>query len=421
MNVLTRYILREISTFTGLTLSAFMGILLTARMVKLTSLVVNKGVSASEIITIFLSIIPSFLEIALPISALLGIMLAFARLSGDSEITVMRASGISIKQLMKPVLAFCLTLTTLSFIVSAYLRPIGNTVLSKSFFRLASSQSLAGLSEGVFSKLGPLTFYAAEIDYDTGRIDRVIIDDRRNRDGRQLVLASSGRISSSEKTQTINIKLYNGEIHSATGAKNYNITAYSENEIRIEPGDPDAEQTKGRKPRELLIPELRLEGTRYKEILELKQRGEDFSHLLLQTEVESLSKSSERDLVKRIQSLQFELVRKYSYPVACLLLGLIAMPLGIQPARSQKTWGATLSAGLSLAVLVTYYGILSLGITLAKSGALHPTLALWLPNICFAFITYYTLKRVFSEQWQTILHGFEALVKRAQILIDRVS
>ncbi|MCI5064648.1 LptF/LptG family permease, partial [bacterium] len=93
MKILSRYILREVLTYFAISLFIFTGILFTLRVLKLTSLIVNKGVLLSQVLLVFLSVIPAFLEIAVPLAALLGPMLTLARLSGDSEVIVIRASG----------------------------------------------------------------------------------------------------------------------------------------------------------------------------------------------------------------------------------------------------------------------------------------------------------------------------------------
>ena len=80
MKILSRYVLKEIASFFAISLLTFTGLLLTIRMLRLTSLIVNRGVEIGQIATVFLAIIPTFLEIALPMSTLLGVMLAFARL-----------------------------------------------------------------------------------------------------------------------------------------------------------------------------------------------------------------------------------------------------------------------------------------------------------------------------------------------------
>ena len=95
MRILDRYILRETLAYFGISLFAFTGMLLVLRMLRLADLVINRGVELDQVVMVFIAIIPTFLEIAVPLATLLGVMLAFARLSGDSEIVVNRGSGVS--------------------------------------------------------------------------------------------------------------------------------------------------------------------------------------------------------------------------------------------------------------------------------------------------------------------------------------
>ena len=130
MKILSRYVLKEIASFFAISLLTFTGLLLTIRMLRLTSLIVNRGVEFGQIGTVFFAIIPTFLEIALPMSTLLGVMLAFARLCGDSEVIVMRASGISLLRFIAPLSLFALVVGGSGLFVSCVLRPWGFATLS---------------------------------------------------------------------------------------------------------------------------------------------------------------------------------------------------------------------------------------------------------------------------------------------------
>ena len=81
MRLIPRYIFTECLIFFGISLAAFTGVLLTIRMLQFASLIINKGVEPGQIGMVFLAIVPTFLEIALPLAVLLGVMLCFARLS----------------------------------------------------------------------------------------------------------------------------------------------------------------------------------------------------------------------------------------------------------------------------------------------------------------------------------------------------
>jgi len=417
VKILDRYIIRESLLYFALSLFVFTGILITARMLKFTSLIVNKGVDISQIAMVFLAITPTFLEIAIPMAALLGVMMAFARMSGDSEIVVIRSSGVSLTQLIKPVLVFGAAVSLLSFYVSLDLRPWGYRTLASTLFEIARTKSTAGLNEGVFNKLGHLTLYAEKIEHISGDLEKVLIDDKRDDTRRQVILAQAGKITSNKTRQTITIFLSNGVIHEVTKGGKYVVTEFNTNSLVMSPDEiynPDAKK-RDRRAREKTFTELNQQLEEYFSLLAApepdeaeEETPEEVREVLSgQVSVEVLSKEK---IQKKINKLKIERGRRFSMPIATLLLALVAMPFGIQPPRTQKAWGATLSASLGMLVFIFYYGLLSLGIALAEGGTLPPLLGLWLPNIAVAVTAAYTLRKMGTEQWQSIVHGAEGVI-----------
>jgi lipopolysaccharide export system permease protein len=361
------------------------------------------------------------LEIALPMACLLGIMTAFGRLSGDSEIVVMRASGISLAQLIKPVLLIGLFAYAASSYISYSLRPWGYRILSRTLFEIARSKSTAGLDAGVFNRLGAITLYAEAIDDATGALSNVLIDDKRNEERRQIIIAKEGEIISDSARQTISINLADGVIHEIVD-RSYALTNFRINNISL---DPD----------QLYDPEAKLEDKRFREMTrsELAEERMRLEQLLIQAaqnppepaveETPALpavggeSPVSEdktpEELEKLARQLRLEAGRRFSMPVAALLLALVAMPLGIQPPRAQKTWGVSISVLVGLFVFICYYGLLSIGIALVEKGALGPVAGLWLPNLaaaCAALIFQY---QVNSERWQSVAQGLAECIPRS--------
>ncbi len=382
MKILSRYILLEILRFSGLCLSVFLGILVTARILRLTSLVVNKGINASDIFLVFIAIIPSFLEIALPMSILLGTMLAFARLSLDSEIVVMRASGINLTGLLRPVVYVGIVFTLLSFLTSIYLRPLGNTALAQSLFKLASQATTANLTEGAFNELGTITIYAQQIDRNTGDLKNVLIDDRRDAANRMIITAESGNIYSDETERMLNLELNSGTIHTTASDGAYTITDFGNNVTRIDPQElANKQAAQGKKAREMYISEL--------------QEARD--SLIANPNAPSPNGES-------LASYDIELARKITMPFAALILAILAMPLGIHPPRSQNNWGQSLSFMTGMIIFVIYYALLSIGMSLAKDGSVPASIGLWIPNIVFTIITFFAVKQMGSEKWQSVIH-----------------
>ena len=73
--------------------------------------------------------------------------------------------------------------------------------------------------------------------------------------------------------------------------------------------------------------------------------------------------------------------------------------------RTQRSWGAGFAATLGLVVFMLYYGIFSLGLALADGGKMHVGLALWLPNIVAATIAAVLVRKLTSEQWNSVSEG----------------
>ena len=100
--ILTLYIIREIASLFLLGIVVFTLILLMGRLIKLTDLVISRGVPMSDISLMILYLMPSFLVFTIPMAFLLAVLLAFGRLSADNEITVMKSGGLSLVQICWP-------------------------------------------------------------------------------------------------------------------------------------------------------------------------------------------------------------------------------------------------------------------------------------------------------------------------------
>ena len=387
-------------------------------MLKFAGLIVNKGVDAAQVGLVFVSIVPTFLEIAIPLATLLGVLLAFARLSGDSEIVVIRASGVSLFELLKPVLIAGALIFCCSLVVSNSLKPWGYKQLSNTLFEIARSKSTAGLDQGVFNKLGRITLYSEEINDQNGKLGHVMIDDRRT-DSRKIAVSKKGQIVSDPEKQQIIFYLEDGYIHEIIEGK-YVITKFNSNSIVLDTDeiyDPGVAQ-KGRSPKDMNTKELRDAQSEFKGVYKKLSGGENVDFNSISDLAKSLIVTEEfnqKEVGRRIRKLQIERSLRLSMPFAAFFLALVAMPLGIQPPRVQRTWGAGLSSIIGIFVFVLYYALLSIGLTMAEAGKVHPYIAVWTPNLLAFLIGSLMIYRIGKEQWQSVVEGLEFFLGRAQI------
>src|SRR5260370_4660410 len=104
ITILDRYVAREVLGPFGLGVLLLTFALVTGRLLKLTEMVVNHGVTLATVGSLIGFIMPAFLELTFPMAVLLGVLMGFGRMSGDRELIAARACGISLYRLAVPVL-----------------------------------------------------------------------------------------------------------------------------------------------------------------------------------------------------------------------------------------------------------------------------------------------------------------------------
>jgi lipopolysaccharide export system permease protein len=166
-NILSKYIIKEILSVFVICLFVFTSLLFLIRSLQLTDLVVNKSVPLWDMVVLFSCIIPRFLEFAIPISILISVILAFGRLCADSEIIVMKASGLNLFHLARPVLLFAIGCMCATLVMTCWLRPTANAKFSNLMFETAASKANSGIVAGIFNEIGDLVIYAKEVNHET--------------------------------------------------------------------------------------------------------------------------------------------------------------------------------------------------------------------------------------------------------------
>ena len=355
--IVHRYIFREILVPFLFGLSIFTFVLLIARLLKLIELVVNRGVPAGNILRVFGYIMPAFLEVTVPMAMLLAILIAFGRLSADSEIVALRSSGLSLYQLVTPVAIFVCLATLTTGALSIYVRPWGNRSLKAALFDIARARASAGIKPQVFNDDFPgLVIYTEAVDSTNDRLHHVLVSDERSTDQHNTIFAREGTMVSNPKTQTVTLRLRDGAIHTtdARGGAEYQ-TDFQSYDVNLDLRQTLAAAQDQRDPKEMTLGQLRRAIT-----------AKEAKHLPFGPEL-------------------VEYHRKFSIPFACLVFALVAVPLGIQPVRAVRARGFS----VSLAMIFVYYILLSAGQALAEHELIPAVVGLWLPNGVFAGVGVY--------------------------------
>ena len=363
-----RYIIKEICEPVFLSLLIFTFVLLMGRIPGLTELVISKEVPTVEVLQLFSYMLPTFIRITLPLSFLLGILLAFSRLSADGEFFALKTSGVSLYSLLKPVLVLAAIFSLLTASLTIIFEPAGKSAFNSKIFQIASSRASVDIRPNIFNDdFDGLVLHARAMDDRQGIIQGVFISDERAGETPATIFAQQGRFIQDPENFRMTLRLSHGSIHRRPANEKkttYQVIGFSNYDINLDMGQQLAE---GRK-RGL-------------------SRGELSWQELKQAYAES---TTERVRFK----LQSEKHLRVTIAFAPLFFALVGVPLGLQSSRSGKGAGFSLALGISL----IYYLLFSAASTIASKGIIPVSVALWVPNFCFLLAGSYFIYRTANEQ-----------------------
>jgi lipopolysaccharide export system permease protein len=314
---------------------------------------------------LLLFISPSFLIFTIPMAFLLGTLLSFGRLSGDSEITAFKASGMSLYQLYLPVLLLSLGTYLLTFFLVIYGLPWGNRGFKATLYLMAQSKADIEIKERVFNDVfDGFVIYVDKVPIQGKKMEGILIYDERDKERINTIFAREGFLVSNPKSQEVVLRLLNGDIHRFEPRTNiYQKMQFDTYDLRLELAKTFAAMGKKLREHEMSIDDI-------KEKMEKKRSsGED------------------------ITSQEVELHKRYAIPFSCLVFGLLGVPLGVQPRRSGRSYGFV----LSLLILLAYYVSLTASEIFAIKKTIPPFLAGWAPNILFGVFGIYLLIKASKE------------------------
>jgi len=357
------YFLKEISVPFVLGILAFTLVLLMGRFLKLADLVVSKGVPISDIVRMVIYLIPSFCLVTIPMSFLLALLLAFGRLSADSEITAMKANGISLYGMLPPVLLFAVFTYAATTFTTIFALPWGNSSFKKLIFDIMETRVTLSLKEKVFNDDFPgIVIYADNYDPQTHTMKGILIHDERDPRQSSTIFAKMGVIYADPIAKILRVELFNGGIHKLLGNNNYRQIEFQDYSLSVNLSQAPKEYVKDEQ--DLTLNELR------EEIISKHTTGK-----------------MRRDMI-------IELHRRFALPFACFVFAMVGVPLGIQNHRSGKAAGFSLSIG----VILIYYIILSTGKTLAEKGLCNLAVGIWAPNVILLTAGLYLFRKTAIEQ-----------------------
>ena len=366
-SVIHRYIFWELIPPFLISLAFLIFVFLMTTLIDITDLIVNYRVGISTVLLMITYSMPFFLQFIIPMSVMMGVLLTFLRMSSDNEIIALKAGGMSIYAMLPPVILFCLIGCLITAFMAVYGLPWGRISLKSLTDTLNTTSLTALLKERTFNdSFTDRTLYVTKINPRENTLTGIFIEDQSTENQVITIVAPRGRLLEDSDNRVYHLQLEQGRINQIDiKTKTVNTTDFDMYDVRLDLNRALTSSGLGPKDEEeMSIPELR-------EYVRAAGKKDDRYYLAL-----------------------MEFHKKFSLPFACLALGLLAMPLGIESKSAKRSFGI----GLGLFFFLAYYLILSAGFVFGEAGRYPPLIGMWAPNIIMGGIGCFFLIRCARER-----------------------
>ncbi len=348
--LLDRYVLRETLSPVLLSLLVFTFLTMIDPIMRQAQDLMARGVDGWTIARLMLTLVPQGLGITIPMAVLSGLLMGLGRLSGDREIVVMQACGVSIYRLLRPVLVLTVVAAAATCYTLVVLLPDSNQAFREIVYRTVAAGTANDIKARAFYQgLPGMVLYINEVDVQGTGWSGVFLADTREADAPVVYVADEGRIVLDPENRQVDIVLASGAAHDVDPADpgTYNVNRFDEIVLGLDADEVFEAGTLARGLPEMTIAELRARAAA----------------------IEASGASPHNPIM--------QIHQKFSFPVACLVFGFIGLGLGVTTRRDGKLASFALGIGVIFAYYILMYG----GQGLARGALLSPHWAVWICNI----------------------------------------
>src|SRR5579863_2047255 len=394
MRLLSRTIFRENFSSAALGVVLFTSVLFLPLAKDLFEYLVRSSGPPRTVAYLFALVLPQALPFAIPLGVLVGTLLTLSRMSADGEITAMRAAGIPGRKAAPPILAVGFLAMLVTAAASLWLTPWSIGERYRIANQLAASQLTADVQPRVFAEQFPdRLLYVQEVSNPGGgRVSRwthVFIADvtpienrapgQADRGDTPLVtLAPDALAVADVPNNRIQLSMRDGNTYEVGKDNTYDIRTDAINSEGLQAQRP-ADRSPSRTTSEL--PTLPLYRLAY------RSHGEDPAKVL---------------------EARVELQQRLAFPLACLLLTLAGIPLGITSKRGGKSSAVVLTFAIAFVYFIAMGGLNKM----ARQGTLPAEIAVWTPNLFFTVLGLAMMARLELPGDRDYLGRLTAFVRR---------
>lgn len=408
------YILKRVSWPLIAAIGIAMSGLLMERLIRLLDLFANRGGPLSLIMKMLAYLVPHYLAVAIPAAFFVGILYASLRLSNDSELDALRATGLSLGRILVPIASMAFVLTIICALLLGFLQPYTRYAYRALVYLITETSWNSAIERGAFfNGFGGKTILIGDIASGGHELTQIFIKDSdsktddadntyssdtlsdRAADGSSrdvmkssvhtIITAPKGDLTNDPKDFSVILKLTDGyRIEVSDDGLTSRAIKYQESNLPLEAVSPTPFRPRGDKKAEMTFSEL----------------WQSYWH-----------HNPNVDRQEMISEINYRIVRSLSV----LFLPFLALPLGLSSRRSPRN--IRLLAGIIF--LITYYQVLEFGSNLVEHGKLSAVVALWLPFLLFAFPSLWLFHAANRRVGQDPLAQFFEAVTDAWLVLRR--
>ena len=350
--ILDRYLYKEVFGPFIFAVIGFILIGIVDTLFTLVDMLVNKGVAIGVVAKLLLFRIPSIVVLFMPMAVLFAVMILIIRTAKDSELTVLRASGVSIARIIRPILIFAISVTMVAYLINDKIVPWTNTVSNSLIRKTVLKESVPNIAEKVFFKESKNRyFYVEKINIFSKTFSNVMIYETTDVFPKVI-------IANSAKWQKDKWILFNGKVHKYTSSGFLDYEMSFDKMIVDVSYDPAYYYQNQKTSSEMTAKEL------YQKIEMYKKSGITTTQL------------------------DVDYYMKYAISGASLVFGLIGLMLTIMLVKSGKDWWKVIvSILLALTMVGFYFFMVAFFRSFGYGNIISPFWAAWAPNCLFGVLS----------------------------------
>lgn len=347
LRILDKYIFREVVFAFFFAICAFTAVFIgSGTLFRIAKFITDYGASLSSVLKIFIYGLPSIIMWTFPMSILLATLLTFGKLSSSSEITAMKSCGISFGRIAAPAIFLGTIVSICAILFNEHVVPWANTAYNN------------------------VVYYEIQRNTELKSQDHIIVKEITAGKMQRLIYAREYR-AKEEILEGVSMQVFD-EDGKVTHVENATFAEWRDEQWIMHDGMiydiSDDKRTHTMKFDRQILPVK----ASPQQIVREQKKPEELTMRELKDQIQIM-----KSQYANTNALETELYQRITVPMASLIFAIIAVPLGMQPTRTSSSMGFA----ISVVIIFVYYAIMTLANAIARSGAIAPMYAVWIPNV----------------------------------------